>query len=85
MVRGSSVKKGDTMERMKPRPAAQDIMGAIGYLEVAQRRLESADLQARVTNQQAAAMEAIAAQIHLAICAVRDLVHNVSGGHDASH
>lgn len=72
------------MERMKPRPAAKDIAGAIAYLEVAQRRLENADLQARVTEQQAAAMEIVAAQIHLAICAVRDLVHNISGGNDGS-
>jgi hypothetical protein len=71
------------MERMKPRPAVQDIVGAIGYLEVARRRMENADLQARVTAQQAAAMETIAAQIQLLICTVRDLAHNI-GGNDGS-
>jgi hypothetical protein len=65
------------MQYAKPRSVVQDIMGAIGYLEVARRRLESEDIRARVTEQQGAVMEVLAGQIQLLTCEVRNLALEV--------
>lgn len=61
------------MERRKPRPVAQDITGAIGYLEVARHRLESEDLQARLSIELAGKAQHISEEISSIISQVLGL------------